>query len=94
MGRWRALIDRAQTAGIEAIALSPRLRRLQRGSAHLGLDALRAALRIQLAPEDVARFMIVGDGRDGDERSALRAVDRSQIAVMLPCRRGAAPTAF
>ena len=25
----------------------------------LGIDALRAALRVQLAPEDVARFMLL-----------------------------------
>ena len=51
------MIDRAQAAGIEAIALSPRLGDFNEDLRRFGLDALRAALRMQLAPEDVARFM-------------------------------------
>jgi hypothetical protein len=38
--RRRSLIARAETAGIEAIAVSPTLGRLQRGSPHSGIDAL------------------------------------------------------
>ena len=44
-------------AGIEAIALSPQLGDFNEDLRALGVDALRAALRIQLAPQDVARFM-------------------------------------
>ena len=51
------LIDRAQEAGIEAIVLSPRLGDFNEDLRLLGLDALRAALRVQIAPQDVARFM-------------------------------------
>ena len=51
------LIDRAQAAGIEAITLSPRLGDFNEDLRPLGVDALRAALRLQLAPQDVARFM-------------------------------------
>jgi hypothetical protein len=51
------LIDRAQEAGIEAITLSPRLGDFNEDLHLLGLDALRAALRVQIAPQDVARFM-------------------------------------
>jgi len=52
------LIDRARTAGIEAIALSPTLADFNDDLRHLGIIALRAALRAQIAPEDVARFML------------------------------------
>ncbi len=52
------LTERAQASGIEAIGLSPRLGDFNEDLRHLGLDDLRAALRVQLVPEDVARFMI------------------------------------
>src|SRR3984893_17845031 len=52
------LTERARASGIEAIGLSPRLGDFNEDLRHLGLDDLRAALRIQLVPEDVARFMI------------------------------------
>jgi hypothetical protein len=48
------LIERANAAGIEAIVLSPACWGLQRGSPAARLDALRAGVRVQLAPEDVA----------------------------------------
>ena len=51
------LTQRAEAAGIEAIALSPRLGDFNEDLHIFGLDALRAALRIQLVPEDVARFL-------------------------------------
>jgi hypothetical protein len=50
------LIDRAQEAGIEAIVLSPRLGDFNEDLRLLGLHALRADLRVQIAPQDVARF--------------------------------------
>jgi hypothetical protein len=56
-GAMAALIDRAQSVGIEAITLSPRLGDFNEDLRALGPDALRAALRIQIAPQDVARFM-------------------------------------
>jgi phage/plasmid primase-like uncharacterized protein len=52
------LSQRAAAAGIEAIALSPRLGDFNEDLHVFGLDALRAALRIQLAPEDVDRFLL------------------------------------
>ena len=52
-----ALTQRAKAAGIEAITLSPRLGDFNEDLRIFGLDALRAALRIQLAPEDVVRFL-------------------------------------
>ena len=51
------LTGRAQTAGIEALRLSPRLGDFNEDLCRLGLADLRAALRVQLAPEDAARFM-------------------------------------
>ena len=51
------LIDRANGEGIEAIALSPALGDFNEDLRRLGIDALRAGVWVQLAPEDVARFM-------------------------------------
>ena len=51
------LIDRADAAGIEAIVLSPALGDFNEDLRLLGLDHLRAALRVQIAPQDVARFI-------------------------------------
>jgi hypothetical protein len=51
------LIDRAKALGIEAIALSPTLEDFNDDLRTLGIDALRTAIRTQLAPRDVARFM-------------------------------------
>jgi hypothetical protein len=50
------LTERAQAAGIEALALSPQLGDFNDDLCKLGIDALWAALRVQLVPEDVARF--------------------------------------
>ena len=52
-----ALTERAQAAGIEAWSLLPALRDFNDDLQHLGLRELRAALRVQLAPDDVPRFM-------------------------------------
>ena len=43
--------------GIEAIALSPRLGDFNEDLHIFGLDALRAAISIQLVPEDIVRFL-------------------------------------
>lgn len=51
------LIERADAVGIEAITLSPQLGDFNEDLRTLGIDALRADLRVQIAPEDVARFM-------------------------------------
>ena len=52
-----ALTERAEAAGIEALALSPRMGDFNEDLRAFGLGALRTALRIQLAPQDVVRFM-------------------------------------
>jgi hypothetical protein len=51
------LIERANAAGIEAIVISPRLSDFNEDLRTLGLDALRMEARLQVAPQDVARFM-------------------------------------
>jgi hypothetical protein len=51
------LADRAQAAGIEALALSPRFDDFNVDLSRMGIDDLRASLRLQLAPQDVFRFM-------------------------------------
>ncbi len=56
-GAMAALVERASNAGIEAIVLSPTLGDFNEDLRLLGLDALRAGLRVQIAPQDVARFM-------------------------------------
>ncbi len=55
----RSLIDRAHEAGIEAITLSPRLGDFNEDLRLCGIDTLRSALRVQVAPEDVSRFMMM-----------------------------------
>lgn len=56
-----ALTQRAEAAGIEALVLSPRTGDFNEDLHAFALDALRAALRIQLAPQDVVRFMLFAD---------------------------------
>ena len=52
-----SLSAQAGANGIEAITLSPHCGDFNEDLRSFGIDALRAALRVQLAPEDVARFM-------------------------------------
>jgi hypothetical protein len=54
------LTERAHTAGIEAITLSPSLGDFNDDLREHGLDELRARLRGQIVLEDVARFMAGG----------------------------------
>ena len=51
------LTDRARAAGIETIVLSPALEDFNEDLRVRGEDGLRATLRTQLAPQDLARFM-------------------------------------
>jgi hypothetical protein len=51
------LTERAHSVGIEALTLSPVLGDFNEDLRCLGVDELRAALRAQLAPEDVPRFL-------------------------------------
>ena len=60
-----ALTERAEAVGIEAIALSPRLGDFNEDLRTLGIDQLRSTLRIQLAPQDVVRFMLWATAETG-----------------------------
>lgn len=51
-----SLVERAQAAGIEALVLSPVLGDFNEDLRQYGIEALRAALRVQIVPEDVSRF--------------------------------------
>ena len=52
-----SLIERANAVGIEAIVLSPTLGDFNEDLSLIGIVALWADIRVQLAPEDVARFI-------------------------------------
>ena len=56
-GAMATLTERAHAVGIEAIVLSPSLEDFNEDLRILGQDSLRAALRVQIAAQDVARFM-------------------------------------
>ncbi|MFC5846659.1 DUF7146 domain-containing protein, partial [Aminobacter ciceronei] len=51
------LLARIRAVGIEAIMLTPRLSDFNEDLRLLGLDALTARLKLQVAPQDVPRFM-------------------------------------
>lgn len=52
------LSARAEATGIEPIALAPRLGDFNEDLVAFGLDAVRAIVRPQLAPDDVTRFLL------------------------------------
>ena len=56
-GAMATLIERANAAGIEAIVVSPTLGDFNEDLRLAGLDSLWAAARVQIAPQDVPRFM-------------------------------------
>ena len=56
-GAVAGLFDRAQSAGIEAMVLSPQCGDFNEDLRNLDINALRTALRVQIAPEDVTRFL-------------------------------------
>jgi hypothetical protein len=58
-GDWacNALMTRARTVGIEPIVLSPQRSDFNDDLRDLGLKALRTGIRMQVAPDDVGRFM-------------------------------------
>jgi Toprim domain len=57
----RTLIDRAHQSGIDVIPLSPQLADFNDDLRLVGIASMRAAVRIQLVPQDVARFMLLAD---------------------------------
>jgi len=57
----KTLTERAGEAGIEVVALSPELGDFNEDLCTFDLDHLRATLRVQLAPQDVVRFMLFAE---------------------------------
>jgi hypothetical protein len=51
------LVERTNAAGIEAIVISPQLGDFNEDLRALGLNALRSQTRMQIGPQDVARFL-------------------------------------
>ena len=78
-----ALSGRAGAAGIEALALSPRMGDFNDDLRAFGLDALRAALRLQLAPGDVVRFMGRGPAGTAWRRSFLARASERELSRLL-----------
>jgi len=78
-----ALTERAEAAGIEVLALAPRRADFNEDLQAFGPGALRAELRIQLAPQDVARFMRQGMAREWPGRG-----DRCRSEPSRPIQRG------
>ena len=60
-----ALTERAEATGVETIVWIPRRGDFNEDLRAFGLDALRAALRVQLVPQDVARFMLLISAETG-----------------------------
>lgn len=63
-----ALTERAEAAGIEAVALSPRRSDFNEDLRAFGLRALRRTLRTQLMPQDAGRFIPCKRPGCGDQR--------------------------
>ena len=61
----KALTERADATGVETIVWTPRRGDFNEDLRGFGLDALRAALRAQLIPQDVARFMLLMSAETG-----------------------------
>ncbi len=59
------LTERAEAVGIEAIAWSPRFDDFNEDLRTFGINELRTTLRIQLAPQDVIRFMLWATAETG-----------------------------
>jgi hypothetical protein len=71
------LTERAQLTGIDAVMLSPALGDFNEDLRQHGVDELRAALRVQLTPEDVPRFLTSKDTAGTmSVRPSLRGVNR------------------
>lgn len=57
-----ALTERAEADGIEALMIAPTLGDLNEDLRLRGIEALAASVRVQLAPQDVARFLTTSRG--------------------------------
>lgn len=60
-----ALSERAEATGVEAITWTPKRGDFNEDLRAFGLDALRATMRVQFAPQDVVRFMFLATAETG-----------------------------
>ena len=88
----RRLAERAEAQGVEARSLTTPMQDLNAYIMVHGAEDLRALVRVQLAPEDVGRFLD-GDVAGRTERERRRSVGRSDAPGDLS-RRQEAPMAF
>jgi len=90
------LTERAEAAGIEALTLTPALGDFNEDLRTLGGGALAAALRVQLAPKDVDRFLVLSIAAGDRERrgGSTPAVNGGSLAARSERRERAPPTAF
>jgi phage/plasmid primase-like uncharacterized protein len=84
-----ALTERARAAGVETLVLSPRLGDFNEDLQAFGSGAVRASMRIQLAPQDAVRFMRrTWRGRDNRSRRPVPdsqgLQEGHQVLVLLP----------
>ena len=59
-----------EAAGVEALRLRPTLGDLNEDLVRLGTDALTLGLRTLFAPEDVGRFLLIGEATHARVRAA------------------------
>ena len=88
-----SVMTRAEAVGIEAMRLAPVLGDFNDDLWQFGREALHAALRVQLAPEDVERFWMPSPG---ERASSLTRVIATDVQADLGCfrfSRRAAPLA-
>ncbi len=76
-----ALSERARAAGVEALVLSPRLGDFNEDLQAFGSGAVRASMRIQLAPQDAVRFMRRSRRPVADSQGLQEG---HQVLVLLP----------
>lgn len=90
------LTERAEAAGIEALTLTPALGDFNEDLRTLGAGALAAGLRVQLAPEDVDRFLaaFIAAGDREEAGGPASPVTGGLAAAGSERRERAPPTAF
>ena len=89
-----ALIERAQEVVSMAVVISPRLGDFNEDLRLLGVDPLRAASRVQIAAQDVARFMELAAWPERDERRSPASSPRGRRSCFPSASERTTPTAF
>lgn len=79
-----SLVERANAAGIEAIVISPQLGDFNEDLRTLGIDALRSQARMQIGPQDVARFIGYTPGQDYIGTDTFEVIARNVSGASAP----------